>query len=79
MAAHLGLEAGALAIVFVVANGAGPITMIFGGQITEKIVAAKVILIGGLMFSLGIVLSGFCSSLAELIVCYSLVSGLGWA
>lgn len=77
MAAHLGLNTGDLAIVFVIANGVGPITMIFGGGITEKIGASKVILIGGLMFGLGILLSGFAGSLGGLILWYSLVGGLG--
>ena len=77
MAAHLGLNTGDLAIVFIIANGVGPITMIFGGKITERIGAAKVIVIGGLMFSLGIALSGFAGSLGALVVWYSLVSGLG--
>ena len=77
MAARLGLATEDLAIVFIVANGVGPITMIFGGRITEIIGAGKVILIGGLMFSLGIVFSGFSSSLGMLILCYSLISGLG--
>lgn len=77
MAKYLGLATGELAIVFVIANGVGPITMIFGGKITEKIGAARVILIGGLMFSIGIALSGFAGSLGALILWYSLVSGLG--
>ena len=62
MAARLGLATGDFAIVFIVANGVGPITMIFGGRITEIIGAGKVILIGGRMFSRGIILSGFSSS-----------------
>lgn len=77
MAARLGLNTGDLAIVFVIANGVGPITMIFGGKIAGRIGAARVILIGGVMFSLGIALSGFSGSLGELILWYSLVSGLG--
>lgn len=77
MAEYLGLSTGDLAIVFVIANGVGPITMIFGGKITEKIGAAKVIVIGGFMFGLGIALSGFAGSLGALLLWYSLFSGLG--
>ena len=77
MAAHLGLNTGDLAIVFIIVNGVGPITMIFGGKITERIGAAKVIVLGGLMFGLGIALSGFADSLGALILWYSLVGGLG--
>ncbi len=77
MAAHLGLATGDLAIVFIIANGVGPITMIFGGKITGRIGAARVIQIGGAMFGLGIALSGYSGSLGALILWYSLVSGLG--
>ena len=77
MAKYLGLGTGELAVVFIVVNGVGPITMILGGRITEKIGADWVIRIGGCMFGLGIVLSGFAHSLGALVWWYSLVSGLG--
>lgn len=66
-----------LAIVFVVANSVGPITMIFGGRINDRFGPKKVIFVGGLMFGGGMVLSGFATSMNMLIVGYSLVTGLG--
>lgn len=66
-----------LAIVFTVCNAVGPITMISGGFINDKLGPKWVILTGGLMFGIGMILSGFAQSLGGLIVSYGLVLGLG--
>lgn len=83
MAAHLselnGLEltAADLAIVFTVANSVGPVTMISGGKINSVLGTKNVILIGGLMFGGGMVISGFSTGKALLILGYGLLTGLG--
>ncbi len=71
------LTTGDLAIVYTVANSVGPITMISGGWFNDKFGPKKVILIGGLMFGIGMILSGFATSVGMLVVTYGLISGLG--
>jgi MFS family permease len=66
-----------LAIVFIVANSVGPITMITGGRINDLFGPKMVIFIGGLMFGGGMILSGFSHSVGFLILSYSIISGLG--
>lgn len=83
MAAHLSeinggeITAANLAIVFTVANSVGPITMISGGKVNELLGTKNVILLGGLMFGGGMVISGFATSKTLLIVGYGLLTGLG--
>ena len=83
MAEHIGnltgvsLGSGDLAIVYTVANSVGPITMISGGWVNDRFGPRKVILTGGLMFAAGMILSGFATSVAFLIMSYGLLSGLG--
>lgn len=71
------LTAGALAIVFTVTNSVGPITMITGGRINDTFGPKKVILVGGLLFGGGMILSGFANSLNMLVLAYGIVTGLG--
>jgi len=68
---------GDLAIVYTIANAVGPITMISGGYVNDRIGPRLVILTGGLMFGLGMVASGFMTSVTGLIVTYGLIAGLG--
>ena len=60
----LGANLTSLSIVFTIANAVGPITMIGGGFINDRIGAKWVIFIGGIMFGLGMALSGRVSSLS---------------
>ena len=71
------LTAADLAIVFTVANAVGPITMISGGFINDKLGPKWVILTGGAMFGVGMILTGLATSVTGLIVAYGLVLGLG--
>ena len=67
-----------LAIVFTVANSIGPVTMICGGFITDKFGGPRgVILTGGIIFGLGMLLTGFASTLTQIIITYGLLVGLG--
>ena len=83
MAEYLGslsgktFSAGDLAIVFTVANSVGPLTMISGGYINDRLGPQWVVFTGGLFFGLGMFLSGFASSVPMLILTYGLGCGLG--
>ncbi|MCE0495220.1 L-lactate MFS transporter [Vibrio salinus] len=83
MAAHLGmlnnihLTARDLAIVFIVGNSVGPITMITGGKINDTFGPKTVIFVGGLMFGGGMFMSGFATHIDHLVISYGLVLGLG--
>ena len=66
-----------LAIVYTVANSVGPITMISGGWFNDKFGPKKVILIGGIMIGIGMIASGFATSVGFLVVTYGLIFGLG--
>ena len=66
-----------LAIVFTIANGVGPITMIFGGSINDKLGPKWVIFIGGLLFGSGMYFASIATSIITLIFTYSLGCGLG--
>ena len=66
-----------LSVVFSFANAVGPVTMILGGSINDRIGPRWVILGGGFLFSGGMFLSGFAESLPWLLVSYSLFLGLG--
>lgn len=81
MAAYLssvtGSEIASLAIIFTIANAVGPITMISGGFINDKIGPKWVIFIGGIFFGLGMIASGFAKSVGMLLLTYGLSVGLG--
>ncbi len=74
---NLDITAGDLAIVYTIANAVGPITMILGGWFNDRLGPKKVIALGGAMFGVGMILSGFANSVTFLIVSYGLVAGLG--
>ena len=81
MAAYLssvtGSEVAGLAIIFTIANAVGPITMISGGFINDKIGPKWVIFIGGILFGLGMIASGFAKNVGTLLLTYGLGVGLG--
>lgn len=71
------LTPGDLAVVFSIGNSVGPITMISGGKINDKFGPKVIIIVGGIMFGGGMILSGFATSVNQLIFTYGLLSGLG--
>ena len=81
MAEHLNilygtaLSASDLAIAFSVANGTGFITMILGGYLDEKIGARLIIMIGVVVFGLGMVVCSFAKSVTALVVGFGLMCG----
>ena len=66
-----------LAIVYTIANAISPVTMITGGWFNDKLGPKLVLLIGGTMFGVGMITSGFVNSVGGLIATYGIVSGLG--
>lgn len=83
MAEHLSqttgqaLTAASLAIIFTVANSVGPITLISGGSINDRLGPKWVIFTGGIIFGLGMFFSGFANSVTVLLIAYGLGCGLG--
>jgi MFS family permease len=73
----IGQQISGLAVVFTVANSIGPVTMISGGFINDKLGPRWVILTGGVLFGWGMFFSGFASSVGVLIVTFGLGCGLG--
>ena len=76
LASQLALPVSSLAIVFTIATSVGPITMISGGFVNDKLGPKWVLLAGGLFFGAGMIATGFISSLNMLIMTYGLVCGL---
>ena len=70
------LTPGDLAIVFTVANSVGPITLISGGFINDRLGPRWVIFAGGLLFGAGMILSALAGSVGHLILSYGLGCGL---
>lgn len=66
-----------LAIVYTVANSVGPITMISGGWFNDRLGPKRVIAIGGIMFGVGMILSGYANSITFLMLSYGILAGLG--
>ncbi len=66
-----------LAIVYTIANSVGPITMISGGWFNDKFGPKKVLLVGTIMYSTGMILSGFMTSIPMLILTFGIYGGLG--
>lgn len=75
--AGITLTSASLAIVFTVANSVGPITMISGGRINDKFGPKFVILLGGILFGGGMLISGFATSVGMLVISYGVFMGLG--
>ena len=63
----LALTPGNLAIIFIVTNSVGPITMITGGRINDMFGPKKVIFVGGLLFAGGMILAGFAGTVGAVV------------
>lgn len=71
------LTAGSMAIVFTLANGVSPFTMISGGAINDKLGPKWAVFIGGLMEGGGMILASMAHSLPMVVIGYGVISGLG--
>lgn len=72
-----GREITSLAVIYSVANAIAPVTLISGGYFNDKIGTKGVLIAGALVFSLGMITSGFATSVGMLMVTYGLGLGLG--
>lgn len=77
MAKQLGTDPGSLAIVFIITNAVGPITMISGGRINDLLGPKWVVFVGGIVYAAGFLISSISSSVTMLGVGYGLGCGLG--
>ena len=70
----------ALALAFTINHGLSPVSMIGGGFIQDKLGSKTTIVVGGLMFTIGLILTGFISegsSISMLYLSYSTLAGVG--
>ncbi len=69
-----------LALAFTICSGVAPIPMIAGSGLQKTLKGPRnVVWLGGILFSAGLILTGFISSLPMLYVTYGLLSGFGIA
>lgn len=66
-----------LALAFGIANGLGPVPMIFGGAVNDRFGPRLVIMAGGLLMGLGLFLTGSVETPAGVVLSYGLFFGLG--
>lgn len=64
-------------VAFTINAAVGPIPMILGGFLADRGGARISILVGGLMFATGFVLTGMAGSLTSLYLAYGVLAGLG--
>lgn len=67
----------ALALVFTINHGLSPVAMIGGGYLQDKLGSKTTIIVGGLMFTIGLFLSGYVSQVGMLYLTYSALAGIG--
>lgn len=72
-----GQKVESLAIVFTIANSLGPITMIGGGIINDKVGPRWIMLFGGILYGVGMISSGFVTSASVLTFFFGFVLGFG--
>jgi len=71
------LTALSMGIVFTLANGVSPVTMISGGAINDKLGPKWAVFIGGLLEGGGMIMASMAHSLTSVVIWYGVVSGLG--
>lgn len=69
----------ALALVFTINHGLSPVASTVGGFIQDKMGARNGMIIGGLMFTIGLYLSGTVAQVSSLYLTYSVLAGTGGA
>ena len=68
----------ALALAFTINHGLSPVAMIGGGFVQDRLGSKATIVVGGLMFTIGLILTGFVSSsIGMLYLTYSTLAGIG--
>lgn len=69
--------AGDLSLAFGLANGIGPIPMILGGIVSDRLGPRYMIMLGGLFVGLGLALSGVLTTPLSISLAYGLCFGIG--
>ncbi len=64
-----------LALAFSINMGIIPLPMIWGGRMIDNGKGKQAIVIGGILFSLGFILSGFVDNLPMLFLTYGVIAG----
>lgn len=78
LGALFGWAPAALGLAFSINHGLSPVAMIGGGYIQDKLGSKSTIVVGGLMFTIGLVLTGFNSgAIGTLYLTYSTIAGIG--
>lgn len=77
LSACAGREIPNLSIVFTLVNAVGPVTMLCGGAVNDRLGPKGVLLAGGALFGGGMIGSGFARSVTALALTYGLGVGLG--
>jgi len=72
-----GWAATSIALAFTINHALSPVSMIGGGYIQDRLGSKSNIIIGGIMFGVGLFITGFVSSVEMLYVTYSVLAGIG--
>ena len=72
-----GWPATAIALAFTINHALSPVAMIGGGYIQDRLGSKTNVIIGGIMFSVGLFITGFVSSVEMLYFTYSVLAGIG--
>lgn len=66
-----------LSLAFSINMGIIPLPMIWGGALIDRGHGKLAIVLGGILFSVGFILSGFVKTLPMLLLTYGLIAGIG--
>lgn len=72
-----GWAATSIALAFTINHALSPVAMIGGGYIQDRLGSKANVIIGGCMFSVGLFITGFVSSVEMLYITYSVLAGIG--
>ncbi|WP_371379931.1 OFA family MFS transporter [Sporomusa aerivorans] len=72
-----GWAATAIALAFTINHALSPVAMIGGGYIQDRLGSKANVVIGGIMFSVGLFITGFVTSVEMLYFTYSVLAGIG--
>ena len=77
IAQKFGWNEGAVSLTFTITVVCSTMSPLFFGSVIQKITTRRCVLIGGILFGAGLVLSGIMTSLWQLYAFYGVLSGLG--
>lgn len=77
IAQKFGWNEGAVSLTFTITVVCSTMSPLFFGSVIQKITTRRCVLIGGILFGTGLVLSGIMTSLWQLYAFYGVLSGLG--